>query len=157
EELSYDDIKPYINVSTHIKDTYVSNEDLKIEIHRKINTISSRDTYNEIKNELEDRFGKLDEDMLIYMHEEWFEKLAHQLNIINVRQTRNYIEMIFDKTLIDYISLDDLFVKSFSITPMFRFNKRGENLVIILDTIKLDKHPVYYLVDLLLLITENKS
>ena len=91
------------------------------------------------------------------MHEEWFEKLAHQLNIINVRQTRNYIEIIFDKTLIDYISLDDLFVKSFSITPMFRFNKRGENLVIILDTIKLDKHPIYYLVDLLLLITENKS
>ena len=156
-ELSDDDIKPYINVSTHIKDTYVSNEDLKIEIHRKINTISSRDSYNEIKNELEDRFGKLDEDMLIYMHEEWFEKLAHQLNVINVRQTRNYIEMIFDKILIDYISLDDLFVKSFSITPMFRFNKRGENLVIILDTIKLDKHPVYYLVDLLLLITENKS
>ena len=157
EELSDDDIKPYINVSTHIKDTYVANEDLKIEIHRKINTISSRDTYNSVKNELEDRFGKLDEDMLIYMHEEWFEKLAHQLNIINVRQTRNYIEIIFDKTLIDYISLDDLFVKSFSITPMFRFNKRGENLVIILDTIKLDKHPIYYLVDLLLLITENKS
>ena len=157
EELSDDDIKPYINVSTHIKDTYVTNEDLKIEIHRKINTISSRDTYNSVKNELEDRFGKLDEDMLIYMHEEWFEKLAHQLNIINVRQTRNYIEIIFDKTLIDYISLDDLFVKSFSITPMFRFNKRGENLVIILDTIKLDKHPIYYLVDLLLLITENKS
>ena len=157
EELSNDDIKPYINVSTHIKDTYVSNEDLKIEIHRKINTISSRDTYNSVKNELEDRFGKLDEDMLIYMHEEWFEKLAHQLNIINVRQTRNYIEMIFDKTLINYISLDDLFMKSFSITPMFRFNKRGENLVIILDTIKLEKHPVYYLVDLLLLIIENKS
>ena len=157
EELSDDDIKPYINVSTHIKDTYVANEDLKIEIHRKINTISSRDTYNNVKNELEDRFGKLDDDMLIYMHEEWFEKLAHQLNIINVRQTRNYIEMIFDKTIINYISLDDLFVKSFSITPMFRFNKRGENLVIILDTIKLDKHPVFYLVDLLLLITENKS
>ena len=156
-ELSDDDIKPYINVSTHIKDAYVANEDLKIEIHRKINTISSRDTYNEVKSELEDRFGRLDEDMLIYMHEEWFEKLAHKLNIINVRQTRNYIEMIFDKTLINYISLDDLFVKSFSITPMFRFNKRGENLVIILDTIKLDKHPVYYLVDLMLLITENKS
>ena len=156
-ELEDEDIKPYLNVSTHIKDTYVSNEDLKIEIHRKINTISSIDTYNEVKAELEDRFGKLDEDMLIYMHEEWFEKLAHQLSIINVRQTRNYIELIFDKKLIEYISLDDLFVKSFKITPMFRFNKRGENLVIILDTIKLEKHPVYYLVDLLLLITENKS
>ena len=157
EEISNDDIKPYISVSTHIKDSYVSNEDLKIEIHRKINTISSRETYNSVKNELEDRFGKLDEDMLIYMHEEWFEKLAHELQVINVRQTKNYIEIIFDKTIISYISLDDLFVKSFNITPMFRFNKRGENLVIILDTIKLDKHPVYYLVELLLLIIENKS
>ena len=32
---------------------------------------------------------------------------------------------------------------------MFRFISRGSNLIIILDIIKLEKHPVYYLVELL--------
>ena len=152
-----DDLKPYINVSTHIRDSYVADQDLKIEIHRKINTISSRESYELVKNELEDRFGKLDENMIIYMHEEWFEKLAKRLSVINIRQTKNYIECIFDRTIINFISIDDLFVESFKISNMFRFQQRGENLVIVLDIINLEKHPIYYLVDLFLLILENKS
>ena len=38
---------------------------------------------------------------------------------------------------------------AFHVTNMFRFISRGNNLVIVLDIIKLDKHPVYYLVELL--------
>ena len=149
--------KPYINVTTHIKDSYVKDEHLKIEIHRLINTIDSYQKYQEIKNELEDRFGSIDEDMIIYMYEEWFEKLTKRLQVKNIRQTRNSIEILFDKSILEYISIDDLFVKSFSITKMFRFQQRGENLLIILDTIKLEKHPIYYLVDLFEMILKNKS
>ena len=152
-----EEVKPYINVTTHIKDSYVSSENLKIAIHRKINTISSKETYLAVKNELEDRFGKLDEDMIIYMYEEWFEKLAKKLDVINVRQTKNYIECIFNRNIVNYISIDDLFVESFKISNMFRFKQQGNNLVIILDIIKLDKHPIYYLVDLFLLILGNNS
>ena len=149
--------KPYINVSTHIKDSYVEDEDLKIEIHRMINTIDSIEKYNEVKAELEDRFGTLDEDMIVYMYEEWFEKLTIKLNTINVKQTRNSIEILFDKNILNFITIDDLFVKSFSISKMFRFQRRGENLVVVLDTIKLDKHPIFYLVDLFTMILKNKG
>ena len=38
---------------------------------------------------------------------------------------------------------------AFYITNMFRFISRVSNLVIVLDIIKLEKHPVYYLVELL--------
>ena len=58
-----------INVSTHISDTYVTDEDIKIEIHQKINEIDSYEKMLEIKNELEDRFGKVTADMLVYMYE----------------------------------------------------------------------------------------
>ena len=121
-------------------------KDLKIEIHRMINTIDSKNTFLSIKKELEDRFGKVDEEMIIYMYEEWFEKLASKLFIKNVRETKNFIELIFDSSIVRKIDMEDLFVKSFSISNMFRFQMRGNNLVIILDTIK------YYLVDLLELI-----
>ena len=152
-----DDLKPLINVSTHIKDSYISDEDLKIEIHRKINTIDSNEKFNSVKAEIEDRFGSVDEDMIIYMYEEWFEKLANKIPLNKVLQTKNSIELIFEPTVVEKINIETLFVDSFKITNMFRFQKRGNNLVIILDIIKLEKHPIYYLVELLQLILKLKS
>lgn len=146
------DSKPLIHVGTHIKDSYVQSEDLKIEIHRLINTIDSSSKFLSVKKELEDRFGHVDEDMIIYMYEEWFEKLASKLSISNVRETKNFIELIFDSAIVKKTNMEDLFVQSFNISNMFRFQMRGTKLVIILDTIKLERHPIYYLVDLLELI-----
>jgi len=144
--------KPLINVGTHIKDSYVKDEDLKIEIHRLINTVDSLDSFKKVKGELEDRFGKVDEDMIIYMYEEWFEKLAIKVSLKNVRETKNFIELIFDSSITKTVNMEELFMESFSISNMFRFQTRSSNLVIILDSIKLERHPIYYLVDLLELI-----
>ena len=159
DELEQDDVRPLINVTTHISDDYVSEDDLKIEIHKKINSIYNYDSFNNVKNELEDRFGKLNEDVIIYMYEEWFEKLAKKVNIFNVHQNKNSIEIVFCQDIVDKMnmSIDDLFVEAFNITPMFRFKSMGNKLVIVLDTIKLEKHPIFYLVDLLTKIDKNDN
>ena len=49
-----------IDVDTHISDSYVSDESLKIEIHQKINEIDSYEKLESIQHEIEDRFGKID-------------------------------------------------------------------------------------------------
>lgn len=140
---------PLINVTTHIDDGYVKEEDLKIEIHRLINTIDSKNKLEQVKVELEDRFGKINEDMLVYMHEEWFEKLAQRIPVKNFRQTRNSIEMSFSRDIVSKLNMEQLFVDACNISMMFRFKTLGERLVIVLDTIKLDRHPIYYLCSLL--------
>lgn len=149
DEEELDSSHPLLNVTTHIDDEYVNEDELKIEIHRKINEVDSKETFVEVKNELEDRFGKVSEEIIIYMYEEWFEKLAKKLNISNVRQTKNSIELIFPAELVQKIDTEELFMSAFNISNMFRFISRGSNLVIVLDTIRLEKHPVYYLVELL--------
>ena len=140
---------PLINVSTHISNNYVSEDDLKIEIHRKINEIDSHDKFVLVKSELEDRFGRLDEDLIVYMYEEWFEKLASKLKISKVKQTKNSIEMYFPSDIVSKFNTEDIFMDAFYITNMFRFIARGNDLIIVLDIIKLEKHPIYYLVELL--------
>ena len=140
---------PLINVSTHISDNYVSEDDLKIEIHRKINEIDSHDKFILVKSELEDRFGRLNEDLIVYMYEEWFEKLASKLKISKVKQTKNSIEMYFPSDIVSKFNTEDIFMDAFYITNMFRFIARGNDLIIVLDIIKLEKHPIYYLVELL--------
>ena len=152
EEENNDDesnTKPVINVSTHIEDSYVSEDDLKIEIHKLINSIDNKESFLAVKQELEDRFGKINEDMTIYMYEEWFEKLVSRLKLSNVHQNRNSIELVFSAEIVEKMDTEELFMDAFQVSNMFRFISRGTNLVIVLDIIKLEKHPIFYLVDLL--------
>ncbi len=143
------DEQSLLEVETSIDNQYVSDESLKIEIHKKINEIDSREKLNDIKGELEDRFGKINEQMLVYMYEEWFEKLAKKLHIENIKQTKNSIELILPKEITDQLDGQKLFVEASTLTRMFRFSMRGNKLIIILDIVKLDKHFIYYLIELL--------
>jgi len=155
EEEEVEDTKPLINVTTHISDDYVSEDDLKIEIHKKINSIDSMESFLKIKEELEDRFGKLEEDIIIYMYEELFEKLAKKVQLSKVNQNRNSIELVFHSDVVAKLDTEELFMDAFQISNMFRFVSRGTNLIIVLDIIKLEKHPIYYLVDLLSKVSDN--
>lgn len=141
--------KPLLDVSTHISDTYTDDDDLKISIHKQINTIDSFEKLEEVKIDLEDRFGSLDENIIIYMYQEWFEKMAKELGIEKVNHTRNSLELIFSKEMTSKLDGEKLFVDAFAVTPMFRFKMMCNQLIIILDTIKLERHYIYYLVDLL--------
>ena len=141
--------KPLLNVGTHISDELAYEDEVKIEIHKLINSIDSYKSLINIKSEIEDRFGRVDDNLEIYMYEEWFEKICRKLNITKVNETRNYIEVIISKDIIDRINMEDLFVESINISNRFKFMSRGSNLVISLSIIRIDKHPVYYLVELL--------
>ena len=157
EEENNDNVNPLVEVSTSISDDYVSDEDLKIFIHQKINSIDSKSSLEAIKNEISDRFGKISESIDIYMHEELFENYAKKLGIVNVKQTKNFVEILLPKELTSSLKMDELFIKISKLSMMFRFSIKQDNLCITLDTIKLDKHFIYYLVDLLEIILEQKK
>ena len=150
-----DDTLPLIEVETTIDDKYASEEDLKIEIHKKINSIDSVDTLNNVKFELEDRFGTLDDNVIIYMYEELFEKQIKELNIKCVNQTKNFIAITFNKDFSNRIDGENLFMDVLSLSRKFRFSMKHDELTITLDTVGLDKHFIYYLIDLVEIIKNN--
>lgn len=143
---------PLLDVETAIDDKYISDNEIKISIHKKINQINSFESLEKIKYELEDRFGKLSENMIIYMYEELFEKMARKVNIYRVEQNKNFIKLIFDEEFTNKIKIEDIFMETSKISRMFRFSTLGKKLVIILDIVYLEKHFVYYLVELMNLI-----
>ena len=141
--------KPLIEVSTHISNNYVNNDSLKIEIHKLINKIDSKEKIEEVKLELEDRFGKLNDDVIVYMYSEWFEKQAKLLSINDINQNNLYVEFSLNKDIVDKLDVSDLFVYASNLTDKFRFNYKNDRLFIKLLLSGLDKHFVYYLTDLL--------
>ena len=149
EEETINDEKPLLSVETHIDDNYVDDTNLKIEIHKKINEIDSYEKLILIKNELEDRFGKLNDNLLTYMYEEWFESLAKKKGIEEVHQTKNFIEIIFSQDSSNKIDGESLFYDANNISRMFRFQMKYNRLIIILDTIKLEENYIILLTKLI--------
>ena len=159
EEITDDieDIKDtsLIDVNTHIDSSYVNDESLKIEIHKKINEINSYDKLLEIKKELEDRFGKISQDLEIYMYEEWFEKLAQKLGIDQVEQNRLWVEIRLKPQIVEKIKFDKLFIEAYDICNKFQFKTVHNFVVIHLNISKLEKHFIYYIVDIINLISKE--
>ncbi len=143
------DTQALINVNTHISDTYVSDEDIKIEIHQKINEIDSYEKMLEIKSELEDRFGKVTDDMLVYMYEEWFEKLAKKNNINQVIQTDRSIEITLPEEISSNIKGDKLLIEAMNLSRSFNIKYVNKKISILLYTKDLPKHFIFYIVTLL--------
>jgi len=144
-----------VNVETTIDDNYVSDEEIKIEIHQKINEIDSYDKLFEVKKELEDRFGKVSNEIEIYMYEEWFEKLSETLGINKVNQTDRQVEIELPQNISDQIKADKLFMESYNINPNFKFKYFNKKIIISLLFKNSEKHFLYYFVPLLNLIKSD--
>ena len=141
--------KSLVEVETHISDDYVSDEDIKIEIHKKINEIDGYKKLLEIKHELEDRFGKISKTLEIYMFEEWFEKQAKELGITTVRQSDREIEIELPKELSSNIEGDKFFIKAYNINPRFRLKYLHDQVIIALTLLNQKEHFLYYVVPLM--------
>ncbi|MBP3634870.1 MAG: transcription-repair coupling factor [Bacilli bacterium] len=144
EEIKEDE-KSLVEVENHIKDEYVKDEELKIELHKKINEIDSYEKLNKVKKEIEDRFGKIDEELEIYMYSELFENRARKLSITNIKQTNLYIEIMFTEEDIHKMNVDKLFMNVSLITTNFKFEFKNDKLYIKLLFHDLEKHFIYYL------------
>ncbi|MBQ8659315.1 MAG: transcription-repair coupling factor [Bacilli bacterium] len=141
--------KSLVEVETHISDDYVSDEDIKIEIHKKINEIDGYNKLQEIRSELEDRFGKISKSMEIYMYEEWFEKQAKELGVTTVRQSDREIEIELPKEISSKIEGDKFFITAYQVNPRFRLKYLHEQVIIALTLLNQKEHFLYYVVPLM--------
>lgn len=143
------DNRSLIEVDTHIGDDYINDDDLKIEIHKKINEVNSIEKFNEVKSELEDRFGKISLELEIYMYEEWFEKLASKLGIKKVNQTKTFVDLELSEDISKKINGEELFMLSYEVCKKFKLSYKENKIHIILEIVNLDKHFLLYLIELL--------
>ncbi len=144
--------KNFLNVNTSISKEYVDDESLRIEIHKLINEINSKENFEKVKNELEDRFGRLNDDIINYMYEEWFQSVAEELKIDNIRYFGNSVEIELPLELSNKIDGEKLFLQIYNINPKFKLKYINKKISISLNIINRNADYVKDLLDLLLLI-----
>ncbi len=73
-----------IMVNRTISPEYISNDDTRILIHKRIDKLNNINEMNDLILELEDRFGKPDVELILYMKEKILKKSASNLGIDNI-------------------------------------------------------------------------
>ena len=103
----------------------------------------------QLREEFTDRFGKPSKDIELYMQEKLFEYLASTKGVERIRPTKNHVTFVLSKEASRNVNGEYLFTKANDISKFIRFSYRLNQINIILDTIKLPKHYLYYIVDVL--------
>ncbi|HBA37524.1 MAG TPA: transcription-repair coupling factor, partial [Firmicutes bacterium] len=150
EEIEEEQSTTTLNVDSHIKDEYVEDENIKIEIHKLINSIKNMSDLEKVKTELIDRFGRLDESIEIYMLEKCTEGLLERLEIDNVMQLQNKLTIVLPQKISDKLDGEKLFLEGLGINSKFEFSYKNKEIRISLATDRLTKNYIYYIYELLL-------
>lgn len=145
------------DVQNHIGSEYSNEDAIIVEIHKKISLIQNEEDLKLLCNEIEDRFGHVDEYLKIYMYQELVEKMISRLNIKILINDKNKLSLKLEEDTYAHLNIENLFIESTKISTKFNFVYRGEAINISLSKVNLDKHYIYYIYDLLKYIEKNKN
>lgn len=152
-----DDIQNLVDVETHIPNTYVSDEMVKIEIHKMINEIDSKEKLEAVKEVIEDRFGKITDNIKVYMHQRLFEYYANKNNINQINFNKTIIELTVPRNLSNEIDGEKLLQLITKINSSISLTYRNGRITIIIYKNKLKRHFIYYLLDIMNIIETKKA
>ena len=138
-----------IKVNKFIDSNYIKNDYIKMEMHRKIANIKSREDIIKLTEEFEDRFGIPSKEIDLYMHEKLFEHYSIIKGVEKIRKLKNNVTVTLNEEKSATINGEYLFMKANDLSRFIRFEFKNNRLNMIFETIKLDKHYLYYVVDLL--------
>lgn len=83
-------------VSRTINTNYIENEDVRIEIHKKIDKLKTLSELQELEFELIDRFGEIDQELRLYMYEKLMKNYCRRLKISRINTNdRRCLDFVF--------------------------------------------------------------
>lgn len=145
------------DVQNHIDKKYSEEDNIIIELHKKISKISSYEEYKSLYAEIEDRFGIVDDNLNLYMYEVLVESLLNRLNIKLITNDKNKFSIRLDDYIYKKLNIEKLFIEATKICTKFNFVYRGNSIFISINKFNLEKHYLFYVYDLLIYIEKNKN
>ncbi|MFA6611491.1 MAG: transcription-repair coupling factor [Bacilli bacterium] len=151
------DVSYQIDVSKHVDESYVSDDAIKILIHKEISSIDSKETKLKIIGDFTDRFGKLNTEILLYIEEKYLESLLKKFNITHILEAKYLVTIIIPEKDSLTIKGDELFIIAYHISPDFTFEYRRHQIIIKINKLPDDKSWIYKLSGLLEKLTSTKK
>lgn len=122
-----------ISISKHIDPNYVIDDEIRITMHKEISKIKSRDQIKSLILEYTDRYGTLNQDILLYMEAKYLEFLLKSKGIESFKETQKEITINFDEETTSKISYKDLSHIATKFAPFFTFSMKNNRIFIHID------------------------
>ena len=142
-----EDNSRYFNVlvNKHIDVNYVSDDALRIEMHKKINRITSREKINELIAEFTDRYGIIDENLRLYIEEKYLEFLLKSKGVELFSDSETKVEFIFDEYTTPRIQYSNPTKEMKEISKSFDYDFVDKKFRVRFDPRKLKENYIYIL------------
>lgn len=128
EEPSY-----VVEISKHVSKDYVSDDAIRIEIHKQISRINSLESKNELIASFTDRFGKLSDVILTYIEEKYMEYLFKKFKIKSILENKYMVSVIIPDEALKIYSPKDIFLASTKVSKDFNFEYKNNQLIVRLN------------------------
>ncbi|SFC67110.1 transcription-repair coupling factor [Clostridium uliginosum] len=113
-----------IKVDAFISESYIDDEIQKIEIYKKIAAIENLEDYNDIKEELEDRYSKIPEPVYNLMDIAYIKSRAKQLFIEEIKETQKEILFKFAYGEDGYKNIFKMLIENYKDSVMLKFGSK---------------------------------
>jgi len=133
----------------HIDPNYVSQDSVRIEIHKRIAELNHIKDIEDLKIELVDRFGALDAELLLYMYEKLFKKLSSKIGVQKTIVESHQVTLVLSMEASQKTDGKKLFEKAEAFSSQIRLGYMKGHIHIILIT-KFEKQHWLYLFGLFL-------
>ncbi|MCK9535993.1 MAG: transcription-repair coupling factor [Bacilli bacterium] len=149
-EKEQEEAKDYvIEVSKHVDESYVSDDDIKILIHKEINRIKSKVDKTNLIDEFTDRFGRLNNEILTYIEERYLQILLKKFEAENILETQNKVMVIISEEKTKNIDPEKLFLLATNINKNIEFEYKRRKIIIKIPKKSKEKKWIFELSSLL--------
>lgn len=119
-----------IKVSKFVDDSYVSDDELKIMIHKEIGKIENKKDKDKIISIFTDRFGELSNELLLYIESIYLNALLLKYDIDSIVETKLFATVIFTKEKTKQLNMEKVFMVAYNISNDFHFEYRQDQLLL---------------------------
>jgi len=114
-----------VYAARHVDPAYISEDAIRIEIHKRIASLNRLSDVIDLKIELQDRFGMLDADLLLYMYEKLFKKYCSKIGVQKTLVDPNTVSLVLTMEASQKMNGQKLFDKAtqFSVPIRLEFIK----------------------------------
>ncbi len=134
-----------IKVSKHIPNTYVSDEAIKIEIHKGIKGVKNSKEVEELLVVLQDKYGRVPENLIDFMYKTIFDRYANLYEVDQIEDKNTYISLRLSRKASLVIDGEQLLIAAYKVSKDIDLKYINSRVFIIL---KNKKNYLKILVDL---------
>jgi len=138
-----------LKVSKTIPNDYIQDDDLKIDMHRRISDLHSTNEFLLLKDEFTDRFGEVPKTLELYMLEKLYENLAVEHAVERVKESQREIRFVLTEEKTKTVHGDLLFAKANELSPHINLDYKQNKIHLVMLKNKLEKSVLHYIIPLL--------